>query len=204
MRTIVTGIMAALAALGAAWVLAGLPPVGDGVLRGVLALPATAVLWTLVALVHQAGHALGGTVVGLRVTRLDAGLLRIVRTDRRLALRPALAGLATRLEPSADGDLRRRWLVTVLCGPVLSLMFGAQCLAVWLATSSMLLAGNASHLVRATSSALLLAGAGSLLLGLAALVPLHIGPLRTDGWTALRLLRHDANVADDVAHHTRD
>lgn len=204
--SVVPKILAAVAfllaaAVPAAAVLAGLPPLGDGWLRWILALPAVAIVGTIIALAHALGHVLGGAVAGFRLARLAAGLLLVERSGDALRMRVTLAPASVRFEPQDHDELRRRWLVTVLCGPAISLMFGAQCLAFWLATSSMLLAGNASILVRAISAALILAGIGSLAYGIIALLPLRIGALRTDGWTTLRLLRKDADVMRDVAHY---
>jgi len=148
-------------------------------MRDILLLIATL---PVLLIVHALGHSLGGRLVGF---------------DRAALLPRAL------FQPPHGDDLRRRWLVTILCGPALSLMFGAQCLAVWTVLAPMLLDGSAGALLRAVAGFLFVTGAGSIALGALALVPVRMRGWRSDGWAVLRLWPAEADVADAVSDRIR-
>jgi hypothetical protein len=84
-------------------------------------------------------------------------------------------------------------------GPIASLMFGTQCLAVYMATSSFLTRPGSSFAALLVTLALLFLGIGSLLIGTATLMPMRSGGFYSDGARLLRLLRGGEDTEREVA-----
>ncbi|BCS34883.1 hypothetical protein TBR22_A41090 [Luteitalea sp. TBR-22] len=142
-----------------------------------LGLPFT--VW-LVILVHEAGHVLGGRLVGWRFLILLAGPLRVVRGGAGLewSFNRAWAtwgGLAAAL-PREGADFRREMLVVVLGGPVASLALGVVGLQLARGGGALMPTG-------------LVLGVTSLLIAVATLIPIATGGFQSDGAQALDLLR---------------
>jgi hypothetical protein len=201
------GLIALGAAIGAGFAASSANPLDELNLgRGqagalILLLP---LLYVAVIAVHEAGHIAGGLIVEFRPLLFIAGPLRIERdgdggirfgVNRSLALAGGLAACT----PVGLGDLRRRAMVMVAGGPVVSLMFGTQCLAVYMATSAFLVHPGGGSLGLLTALTLLFLGIGSLLIGLATLLPMRSGGFYSDGARLLRLLRGGEETDREVA-----
>lgn len=137
--------------------------------------------WLLVVLLHELGHLAGGRLAGLRPLLLIVGPLKLtwVGGRTRLALNRSinLAGGVASAVPDDDRDLVRRQLLMVAGGPVASLVCG---LLLLLATTAATGLGAA---------ALAMAGALSLVIALATLIPSRAGGFTSDGGRLLMLLR---------------
>jgi hypothetical protein len=86
-----------------------------------------------------------------------------------------LSGGLAAMTPIGLHDLRRRTVVMVAMGPVASLMVGAQFLALFQATSPVLLQAGAGFPSQLAAILLLATGLISLLLGILTLVPGRAG-----------------------------
>jgi hypothetical protein len=152
---------------------------------------------------HELGHVLGGRLGAFRTLLFIVGPLRIERTTD--GFRPGLnrnillsGGLAA-MTPVGLHDLRRRTVVMIAMGPVVSLMVGAQLLAVYQATSPFMLREGSSFVAQLASLALLELGVISLLVGLLTLVPVRSGGFYSDGARLLRLTKASDEVEREVA-----
>jgi hypothetical protein len=196
--------MVAGAAVG--WTLArnGFRPLPDfeftvmqvGVL--VLSLP---VLYLVCIAGHELGHVLAGRLVGFRTLLFVVGPFRLERSEH--GFRPAFnrdvmtAGGLAAMVPVGLEDLRRRTIVMVAGGPLASLMIGTQFLALYHATSGVLLRGGFASIHAAV--ALLAIGCASLLIGLLTLIPGRAGGFYSDGARLLRLMRVTQETEREVA-----
>jgi hypothetical protein len=193
------------AALGAAMANIGIRALPDGpsVASLVALLLALPLLYMLIIAAHEAGHIIGGLLVDYWPLRFIVGPLRLEWTpegvraglNRSISLSGGLAAMA----PVGLHDLRRRALVMVSGGPVGSLMFGVQCLALWLATSDFLMGPDAGTFRRLAAGVLVFLGFGSLLIGIITLIPTRTGGFYSDGARLRRLLREDESAEQEVA-----
>lgn len=153
--------------------------------------------------VHEAGHLLGAVLADFRRLLFIAGPLRIEwRPDgRRIRLNRSLllAGGLVASAPVGLHDLRRRTVVMVAGGPLASLVFGAQALAIWHATSPGLLRTGATFAAQYVAIALLALGLSSLLIGIVTLFPGRAGGFYSDGARIMRLMRSGHDVEREVA-----
>jgi hypothetical protein len=153
--------------------------------------------------VHEAGHLVGGVLADFRRLLYIAGPLRIEwRPDgRRVGLNRSimLAGGLVASAPIGLHDLRRRTVVMVAGGPLASLIFGAQALAVWHAASPSLLRDGASFAAQWLGIVLLALGLSSMLIGVITLFPGRTGGFYSDGARIMRLLRTGEDVEKEVA-----
>jgi hypothetical protein len=168
---------------------------------GVIA--ALPLVYMLVIAVHEGGHVAGGLIARFRPLLCVVGPLRIERTgggSLRVGINRSLAlgGGLTVSAPVGLHDLRRRAILMVAGGPVVSLMFAVQCLAFHVALSPLLL-GSTTAAARLTMALLLLVGAGSLLVGAVTLLPMRTGGFYSDGARLLRLMRTTADAEREVA-----
>jgi hypothetical protein len=160
-------------------------------------------LYLLCIAIHEGGHVLGGVLAGFRTLLFIVGPLRVERTpdgmraglNRNVLLGGGLAGMS----PVGLHDLRRRTTIMVAGGPLISIMAGAQILAIFQATSGFLLHPEASFAARLLGTDLLLTGLMSMLIGLITLVPAHSGGFYSDGARMLRLMRTDDDTEREVA-----
>jgi hypothetical protein len=160
-------------------------------------------LYMLCVAIHELGHVLGGRLGSFRTLLFIVGPLRVERTAT--GFRPGLntsillgGGLAA-MTPVGLHDLRRRTVVMVAMGPVVSLMAGAQLLAVYQATSPLLLREPTAFGTQLLAFALLALGVISLLLGLVTLVPARTGGFYSDGARMLRLMKASEETEREVA-----
>jgi hypothetical protein len=160
-------------------------------------------MYMLAVAAHELGHVLGGRLGGFRALLFIVGPLRVERTAA--GFRPGLnrnillsGGLAA-MTPVGLHDLRRRTIVMVGMGPVVSLMVGTQLLAVQHATSHLLLREGTVFAAQLASLALLELGAISLLIGLLTLVPARSGGFYSDGARMLRLMKKSDETEREVA-----
>jgi hypothetical protein len=143
--------------------------------------------------VHELGHIAGGRLAGLRFQILIVGPLRIAREDgriragvnREIAHYGGLAGSdATGSEATA-----RQLAITAAAGPIASVLFGALAAA---ATGleladRMAVSAHVDRFIADRSIAVL--AAGSMVVGLANLVPARFGTKRSDGARLVELWR---------------
>ena len=193
------------AALGAVMANIGLRtlPEGPSVTSLVMLLLALPLLYMIIIAAHELGHIVAGLLVDYWPLLFVVGPLRIEWTaegaraslNRSFALSGGIAAMA----PVGLHELRRRTLVMISGGPAASLMFGVQCLALWLATYSFLMSGDAGPWRRGAAGVLVFLGFGSLLLGIITLVPSRTGGLYSDGARILRLIRHTSAADEEVA-----
>ena len=141
--------------------------------------------------VHEAGHLLGGWLVGFRFCLFVAGPVMVVREATGIGLRwnrdfSLYGGLAASVPTHAD-DLSRPHAWMVAGGPLTSVVSGGASLAL-----SGLLLGNGWEPGSAAEGALLLGlltfGASSVLIGLVTLIPTTTSGFPTDGAQLLRAL----------------
>ena len=198
--------MALGAALGAAMVEVGvrLLPDGDASLGTLIAfLLALPLLFLVIVAAHEAGHILGGLIVDFRPLLFIVGPLRIEWTPdgKRSGLNRSftVAGGLAAMAPRGLHDLRRRTMVLIAGGPAASLMFGVQCLALWLALSPWLMSESAGSVRRGIAGVLVFLGLGSLLIGVLTLVPARSDGFYSDGARMLRLLRRNESAEQEVA-----
>jgi hypothetical protein len=169
----------------------------------VVVIVALVLVYLLCIAAHEAGHVLGGRLAGFRTLLFIVGPLRIERTvdgfTAGLNRSVMLAGGLAAMVPAGLHDLRRRTIVMVAGGPMVSLMLGAQLLAVYQATSPFLVRPDgalAAHLVALTLAA---AGGMSLLIGMLTLLPSRTGGFYSDGARMLRLMRTSEDAEREVA-----
>jgi hypothetical protein len=178
-------------------------PDGPSVTSLVLLLLALPLLYMIIIAAHELGHIIAGVLVEYWPLLVVVGPLRVEWTTEgpraRLNRSFALSGGIAAMAPVGLHELRRRTLVMISGGPAASLMFGVQCLAVWLATYSFLMGADAGAWRRGAAGVLVFLGFGSLLLGIITLVPSRTGGLYSDGARILRLMRHSHAADEEVA-----
>jgi hypothetical protein len=152
--------------------------------------------------VHEAGHLLGGWLVGFRFCLFVAGPVMVVREATGIGLRwnrdfSLYGGLAASVPTHAD-DLSRRHAWMVAGGPLTSVVSGGASLAL-----SGLLIRNGWEPGSAAVGALLLGlltfGASSVLIGLVTLIPTTTSGFPTDGAQLLRARRDHPATDRDAA-----
>jgi hypothetical protein len=160
-------------------------------------------LYMLCVALHELGHVLGGKLVEFRMLLYIVGPLRVDRTPQGLKAgfnrSILLAGGLAAMVPIGLHDLRRRAIVMVAGGPLLSLMGGAQFLALYQATSPALFHADAPFIAQLTGLSFLTLGGASLLIGLLTLVPSRSGGFYSDGARMLRLMRTGDQTEREVA-----
>jgi hypothetical protein len=183
--------------------LRALPELGFSPLQTAILFALVPLLYMLCVAAHELGHVLGGRLADFRMLLLIVGPLRIDRAgdglragfNRNILLGGGLAAMV----PEGLHDLRRRAVVMVAGGPLLSLMVGAQFLALYQATSPALLRADAAFVAKLTALAFLIIGGASLLIGLLTLVPARSGGFYSDGARMLRLMRTTDETEREVA-----
>lgn len=180
-----------------------LPALDPSPVEAVLAAVTLVLIYLLCVAAHEAGHVLGGRLAGFRTLLFIVGPLRLERTGDGFTVglnrSVLLAGGLAAMVPIGLGDLRRRTIVMVAAGPLASLMLGAQLLAVYQATSSFLVRGDASPTLHLAGLALAAAGGMSLLIGALTLLPGRSGGFYSDGARMLRLMRATDDAEREVA-----
>jgi hypothetical protein len=160
-------------------------------------------LYFVAVAAHEAGHVLGGRIVAFRLLLFIVGPFRLERgadgftagLNRSVLLGGGLAAMT----PLGLHDLRRRTIVVVAMGPTVSLIVGAQLLALHQATLPLLGPPGAAAFRALASLVLLLLGAVSLLLGVVTLVPTRAGGFYSDGARMLRLMKASDQAEREVA-----
>lgn len=183
------------------------------------------VLWAVI-LVHESGHVAGGLAGGFRFQMMAAGPLVVSRETaglsrawrKRLSIRlnrrfGTMAGYSV-CTPDAEGSdlagIRTGMIRHVAGGPASSLVAGLIVITVllaagegpgagdrWLDPGGPWLAplGGWESVFRALA---LLFAAGSIVVGVATLIPISAGPVLNDGARLLQLARDDARTARDL------
>jgi hypothetical protein len=181
----------------------GMLPDGLSGRQALLVLALLPAVYLLCVAAHELGHVAGGRIAGFRLLLFIVGPFRVERTadgfrpglNRSILLSGGLAAMA----PLGLQDLRRRTVVMVSMGPVASLMVGAQFLALFQATSPLLLQAGAGFPSQLAAILLLATGLLSLLLGILTLVPGRAGGFYSDGARLLRLMRVTQETEREVA-----
>jgi hypothetical protein len=208
LRRVLPGVVlfAAGMAIGsiAAWGgLRALPRLGFSPPQTALVLALGLLLYMLAIAVHEAGHVLAGRLAGFRLLLFIVGPFRMERSpdgfrygvNRSIMLAGGLAAMT----PAGLHDLRQRALIMVAGGPVLSLMAGAQFLALYQAASSWLFRDAAPFASQVAGIALLILGGASLVIGAVTLIPGRAGGFYSDGARMLRLMRATEETEREVA-----
>ncbi|HEX2167757.1 MAG TPA: hypothetical protein VHG09_11050, partial [Longimicrobiales bacterium] len=177
----------------------------DGAAGRLMPMPASLLLalfvYLLCILIHEIGHLAAGALAGFRPLLLIAGPLRLERSNGRTAASlnrsVSLAGGLAICTPVGVHDLRRRTMVMAAGGPLASLVFGVQCLAIWMAVSQAIAGGPGA--ASAVSVMLLFGGVVSLGIGMLTLLPMRAGGFYSDGARILRLMRQDEETEREVA-----
>ena len=144
--------------------------------------------------VHEVGHALGGSLRGMRLGMLIVGPVHIRReADGRLVWRLnrrlSLAGGVVSSVPESTEGLRRAMLSFVAGGPVTSIVVGVLVFAVYVLSG---LEGDAvpdGSLQDALAESVFMLGVFSFGIGLVTLLPVNQGAFVNDGKRILRLFR---------------
>jgi hypothetical protein len=194
---------AAFGALGARAGIELLPELGFTGPQTALLVGALPVLYLVTIAIHEAGHVAGGLIAGFRTLLFIVGPFRLERTGERfragLNRSVLLAGGLAGMTPVGLHDLRRRTLVMIAGGPLVSLMAGAQLLAIYVALAPLLMRPGAGFILHFMAVVLVLVGVFSLVIGLATLVPAKSGGFYSDGARILRLLRATDETEREVA-----
>lgn len=183
--------------------LQALPALGFTPVQTALLLASLPVLYMLAIAIHEIGHVLGGKLVDFRMLLFIVGPLRVDRSTGEL--RPGLnrsvllAGGLAAMVPVGLHDLRRRTLVMVATGPAISLMAGAQFLAMYQAASPWLFRPGGTFAGQFLGLMLLILGGSSLIIGLVTLIPSRSGGFYSDGARMLRLMRTTDQTEREVA-----
>ena len=167
----------------------------DPLQKALLVAGAVLVLFLAIAL-HEAGHLLGGRLVGFRSLLYVVGPLRMEHGAAgwraRLNRDAMLWGGIVASVPEDDRDLRRRMMTLVAGGPAMSLVGGVLAGLLLVAVESRWSPGSGvpdgvgSHLA---ATWLGLFAAASLGIGLVTLVPGRAGGFETDGAQLFKLMR---------------
>jgi hypothetical protein len=193
-------LIGALAAWGG---LRALPELGFSPLQSLFVFVLVLLLYMLCIAAHEAGHVLGGRLGGFRLLLFIVGPLKVERTpdgfragvNRSIMLAGGLAAMS----PVGLHDLRQRALLLVAGGPVVSLMVGAQFLALYQAASPWLLRDGAPFVSQVGAIALLVIGGASVLIGAVTLIPGRSGGFYSDGARMLRLMKATEATEREVA-----
>jgi hypothetical protein len=156
-------------------------------------LPLTLLFLTwLVLAIHEAGHLIGGSVVGFRVFQFACGPVMLVREGERLRLRlnrvPAHWGGLAGCMPVGTEDLRRRTGVFVAGGPLTTLLSASVALVLAIAVAD-----------AAWTAVLAMFATLSIGILFATLIPATTGGIPTDGARLIRLFRGGPDADRDVA-----
>jgi hypothetical protein len=169
-------LIGALAARGG---LRALPELGFTTSQSIVFALLVVLLYMLCVAVHELGHVLCGRLAEFRLLLYIVGPLRIDRTPTGMRVgfnrSVMLSGGLAALVPVGLHDLRRRAIIMVAGGPLASLMLGAQFLALYQATSPLLLRPEAAFAAKLLGLSILVIGGASLLIGLLTLVPARSG-----------------------------
>lgn len=154
--------------------------------------------------VHEVGHAIGGSLRGMRLGMLIVGPVHIQRgIDGRLRWRfnrklSYAGGVVSCVPRSADG-IRRAMLSFAAGGPVTSLVVGVAVLAIYsLSDPPGVAAATQGPVWNALAQSVFVLGVSSIGIGLVTLLPVNQGAVANDGKRILRLLR-PGPVADGYA-----
>jgi hypothetical protein len=194
---------AAIGAMAAHGGLRALPELGLTTGQAVLVFTMLPLLYMAAVAIHELGHVLGGRLVEFRMLLFIVGPFRLDRSSG--TLRPGLnrsimlAGGLAAMVPVGLDDLRRRALVMVAGGPLLSLMAAGQFLALYQAFSGWLFRPAAGFGATLLALAFLMLGGASLLIGLITLIPGRSGGFYSDGARMLRLMRPGDQTEREVA-----
>ena len=144
--------------------------------------------------VHEGGHALAGSLRGMRLAMLVVGPLHIQReADGHLRWRLnrmlSLAGGAVSSVPGTTEGLRRAVLAFAAGGPVASVLAGALALATYGLADLGSAAAEDGTLQHALAGSVFIFGAISSGIGFVTLLPVSQGAFVSDGKRILRLLR---------------
>jgi hypothetical protein len=193
-------LIGALAARGG---LRALPELGFTTSQSIVFALLVVLLYMLCVAVHELGHVLCGRLAEFRLLLYIVGPLRIDRTPTGMRVgfnrSVMLSGGLAALVPVGLHDLRRRAIIMVAGGPLASLMLGAQFLALYQATSPLLLRPEAAFAAKLLGLSILVIGGASLLIGLLTLVPARSGGFYSDGARMLRLMRTGDDTEREVA-----
>lgn len=182
-----TQVGAVLTGIAAALVLPNLPVLA--ILLGYFAISLA------VATVHEFGHWLAGSSVGLRLTFLAIGPLSLKRDSAgwKLGWRRHLAGGLILMSIDRVRRVRRRLLIWVAGGPIASLTTGAAALIICRAEK---IGGNPAIGLPMAGFAIF-----SLLAGIQGLRRLRFGRYAGDGMLFRTLLRSYAGARQQIAAH---
>jgi hypothetical protein len=146
----------------------------------------------VVLLIHELGHVAGGWLAGYRLRELTVGPLTALRGDAgiRIAANRRLThyGGLVRMMPSDAVESRARTALQFACGPGASILVGVAVTMIgvrWLADPSVAESGFRSYLIAKQFNVI---GAGSIVVGLANLVPVTFGDRLSDGARLWQLL----------------
>lgn len=147
----------------------------------------------LVLVVHELGHVVGGLLAGYRVQRVTVGPLSVELGDGRVRIRLNRElreyGGVVRMAERADGAPRLRAGIVALAGPVASVAAGALVVgaaAAWLADPPISAVGFRGYLIAKLAAVF---GVGSVVVGLANLLPVSFSGRLSDGarlWVLVR------------------
>ena len=181
------------AAVLVVWKVIGIPPAPAnlGGLAKLSLVVGVIVTLHLVLAAHEAGHLIGGKLVGWRATRYVVGPIDLLRMPTGWSLRAnrnigLWGGLAVSL-PRDAARLRQRMRVMVAGGPSTSIMLGA----IALIASALVRNSGTGAIPFVTAFLLLVFGFASVLIGGITLIPGKTGGYLTDG-SQLWRLRNDA------------
>jgi hypothetical protein len=180
-----------------------LPELGLTTMQLIVVALALPILWLLAVAVHEGGHVLGGRLASFRTLLFIVGPFKLERSA--LGFRAAFnrdivtAGGLAAMAPVGLQDLRRRTIVMVAGGPLASLVFGTQALALYQAASSFLFRPGSGFFSTFVAIALFASGGVSLLIGLLTLLPGRAGGFYSDGARLLRLMRANDETEREVA-----
>ncbi len=149
--------------------------------------------------VHEVGHALGGSLHGMRLGMLIVGPVHIQReADGRLVWRLnrrlSLAGGVVSCVPGSTEGLRRAMLSFVAGGPVTSIVVGVLVLAIYMLSDLRGAAVAHGPLQDALAESMFMFGVFSVGIGLVTLLPVNQGAFVNDGKRIPKLLRPGAGA----------
>lgn len=134
----------------------------------------------VVLLIHEIGHVLGGWLAGYRLRDLAVGPVRLTRSAGRLHVvanrRLADYGGLVRMEPGRADESRWRTAILLAAGPAASLLLGAA-----LSTAARGGFGGALFRDYIVNRLTVLVAVGSVIVGLANLIPVSFSGRRSDG-----------------------
>lgn len=139
----------------------------------------------LVLLIHELGHVIGGWLAGYRLRELTVGLVTVERRGERLRLglnhRLRHYGGLVQMIPGESDESKGRTVLLLLLGPAASLLVGAVITLAglrWLADATTLEPTLGGVLL---TRQVAVVGVGSVVVGLANLVPVTFYGRKSDG-----------------------